>query len=458
TDSVSGPLLEGFALHAAGADSAAGDRFERALARMSAEEAARVRALGWLLSREERGRYRALDDSARLQYETTIWRLADPLALTPANELWTEHVARYTYARLLERAPVVAGMHRWGRDLEELTIRYGVPHRRGRLHGARFGESGIVEYYDPDQLAYVTPDLLTHGPTPSPPPGSAWRLREPRARSGHAPASIRTMAELPHQATRIPIDGGWVVRLDGAFGLDSLAGLPPEPLPGDTAHPPAPVPTHIETGLWLFDTAAGAATITHAAERVALAGDSSRIALEVRAPPGEFVYAFEAFEPATRTARRARYALDLDSIRGLRISDVIVARPFDTALPASHRDVRLVPLTHLVLTPGTRIGILAETHGTPAGAYRIEVSLRSAERASLPARVVGWIGRALGLTSAPEPPRVAWNVEHTGMRPLVVALDLAIPEAQSGLHMIEVAVVNVRTGAAALGQRLVRIE
>ncbi len=266
------------------------------------------------------------------------------------------------------------------------------------------------------------------------------------------------MDELPHQASRIPTADGWVLRLDGTFGLDTLARVPPPPLPGDTARPPAPTPTHVDAGLWLLDLARGAAPAGEVRTRIPLADDSVHVALELPVAAGEFVYSLEGHEPDTRTARRARYALTVEAASGLQISDVIVTRPFDGALPAAHDELGDRPLSDLVLTRDARIGIFAQAADPGAGEYAIEVAVRPADRGSLPGRFVRWLGRSLGLGGERRPPRVAWRVAHPGDAPLVVAADLTLTGAQTGLQLIEVAVEDRATGRRATGRRLVRIE
>ena len=457
TDRVWGALLAGFALHQAGEGGEAAGRFDRAFTAMTPEERRRAAALDWLLDGAERRRYRELEEGARERYERLVWRLADPLFATAANERRTEHFARYTYARLLERTPVVRDMHRWGRDLEELTIRYGVAYRLGRELGNQPGQSSIVEYYDPDQLAYVPADLLRNGVPPPPPPGAEWPLAAERARSGHAPRNIRSMAPLSHQLSRIPVSGGWVIRVDGRFGLDSLARTPPEPLPGDTARPPAPAPHAVHAGVWLLDEAGAGDFVAGDTTTVPLAGDSATFALELTVPEGDYVYSAEAYEPATRTARRARYAVEAASPESLRASDVIVAEPFLGAVPAARSDSLLRPLSELTLEPGQVIGAYAEIPGIRPGAYGVDVSIRRADQGSLPGRLVRWLGRSLGIARPTPPPRVVWQGEHTGDGPLIIAVDLPMIDLPAGLHVIEIAVTEARSDRRAIGRRLVRI-
>lgn len=451
-------LLAGLALHAAGDDPAAAARFERALAGMDADERARVRRLDWLLAPAERRHYVALPAPQRERYADAVWTLADPLYLTPDNERWTEHVARYAYARLLEKVPRVAGMLRWGSDMEELLMRYGATYRRGRELGPRLDQTGLVEYYDPRQLAYVPETLLSRGYPPPPPPGEEWPLAAERARSGYAPHTIRSMAPLPHQLTRIPVEGGWLVRVDAAFGLDSVAREAPPPLPGDTARPPPPQPQAIEAGLFLQSAAHAMARAAHAVRQVRLAGDSARVILALHADSGAYVYSAEAYEPETRTARRARYTLELPSAYGLRISDVLVAAPFVGDPPTTHADRRLRPLADLVLTDTATIGIYAEALGLSAGAYDVEVLARAAEAGSLPGRLVRWLGASLGIADAPTPARVRWTGTHQGDGPLVIALDLPLAGVEEGLVVIEMTVIDRARPSRATARRLIRIE
>ncbi len=457
TDSVHGPLLAGFALHNAGEDSAADAYFTRAIEHMDSAQRQRVRSLDWLLRDGERDRYRDLSPEERESYEQTVWTLSDPLYLTPANELWLEHVARYTYSRLMERVRVVRDMVSWRRDLEQLTIRYGMPYRRGRYHGVRFDQSGIVEYFHPEQLTYMVSDFLTRGMPPQPPPGEAWPLDPERPRSAFAPPAVRNMDDFPHQISRIPVEDGWLVRVDGTFGLDTLARVPPPPLPGDTAQPPAPDPTGVDVGLWLLDMNREAQQVATARELHPIVGDTVHVSLVLSAVPGEYVYSFEAFEPETRTARRARYALTIEEPEsGVRMSDVIVTRPFNGDLPGSFESLTDQPIPQLVLRRDSTVGIFAQAADPGPGTYEIEIAVRPADRGSVPGRFLRWLGRTLRLRNEPVPPRVSWEVVHEG-GPLVLAADLALTGTGTGLQIIEVAVEGDR-GRRGLGRRLVKIE
>src|SRR5690606_24560623 len=149
-----------------------------------------------------------------------------------------EHIFRHVYGRILERAPVVHGMVRWGDDLQQLTVRYGAPYSRSRTRGTIMREGSLIDHFDPEQLAYLPEDLLTRGPPPPPLPGETWPLENPRSRSGHAPVGVRKLIPLDHQLTVFPHGDAWLVRVDAAMPLDSAAA-------GNTA---------ARTGLFLLDS------------------------------------------------------------------------------------------------------------------------------------------------------------------------------------------------------------
>ncbi len=447
-DSVWGPLLLGFALHAAADDSAAEREFDAGLARLDPAERRGIEDVEWILSPRDRGVYRDLEDAARPAAEAKLWRHSDPLYLTPGNERRAEHIARRVWSRVLAMSPVVAGMPRWGKDLEEITVRYGVPAARTRTWGTIYRGGSLVEHFDPDQLAFVQEDLLSRGPAPTPPPGESWALEEPRSRSGFAPRTIRRLIALDHQVTRIPAGPGAVVfRVDGRMVMDSVAT-------GASS---------IMTGLWLLD----GETLDELEQTVStspVSADTASFGLEVLVSPGDRIYSLEGVDTASGMAARARYAVEVPVYGDLSVSDPLIAAAFPAnAPPQSRTDPALRPAGSLVFRHGDEVGLYAEVVGLGRAVdgvrrYEVELSIRDADRAAFPARALSWLGRRLGLSSERKPPRVAWIANAPEEGPAVLAINLKLDDLGEGLHALVLSVTDLASGAATESLRVVRIE
>lgn len=450
-DSVWGPLLEGYSLHAAEQDSLAEHRFEQGLAHLEPDERRRLERVAHLISFKERGHYDKLSPEAQLAYEDVLWRLSDPLYLTSGNEARAEHLSRHVWSRLLSVAPIVRRMHRWGNDLEQLTIRYGVPTDRAIFRNwsmAMMTEDIMVEYYDPEQLAYIPESLRTEGFPGTPAPGSPWPLENERARSGFAPATIRRLLPLDHQLSRFPGEGSIILRLDGLVALDSVAAG------SDSVH----------TGLFLLDGEYRPGV--QLLETINPDRDTVAVSFETGVVAGTYVYSLEVLEPETRLAARARYSVELapPPAGGPALSDPIVARPFRSleGFPEDRRDDRLRPHARLIFSPGDTIGLFAEAHRLVAGAggvtrFRVELGLRSADEPALIARALGWVGRKLGISKPRTDPRLSWEGEGEAGKPAILAVDLPLSEVRPGLYVIELEVTDLVAARAESTSRLIRV-
>lgn len=457
-DPVQADLLVGFALHAAGADSAAEPLLRRGVAALPDGERERVEALDWLLSHPERGRYRNLDAAARSAYARRFWTWADPLWVTPGNERWNEHAARHVWARMLARAPLVAGMNRWGEDLDQLTVRYGMPVGRTRTWGSMPGEGSLVEHFDDAQLAFDPPALVGDGLPGRPPPGAPWALAEERSPTGYAPGALEGLAPLEHQLSRFPAGQGWDVRVDAALPLERG---------GVRAH----------AALFLRDTLLlGQEAVARTA--VPAAG-LARVnwTLQVHAPPGPWVYSAEALvEGLPREERRgmaaeaaapladgvtgwrARYRVELPPTDdGLRLSDVVIAHPFGPGpFPAGRDDPALRPRTSLVVEPGATVGLYAEVHGLTGESYQVTMVVESGQESSLLGRAASWLGRRLGLWEPPDEPRLQWEARAPAPGPALLAVDLDLALVEPGLRWIRLDVEDAR-GRRAHSERLILV-
>lgn len=452
-DSVWGAMLMGFALHQAARDTAAQRYFALALARLPPEERRRMTSVDLLLSHDERDHYEDLDKEARTAYDSAFWTLADPLYLTPGNERQAEHLARHVWVRALSQAPLVAGMHRWGDDLAELTMRYGVPTSRARQRETGFSLSPrrlaeqMIEWWDPDQLRFVQPALRTEGVPSTPLPGVEWALDTTRARSGYAPASVRRIVSLPHAVSRFPAGDSVLLRVDGLFPLDSATQEV----------------TSVESGLFVLDR-------SHAFVRERRTGrpadrDTLRLTFQVVLPPGHYTYSLEALADDDQLGGRARYSVVLDAPppASLALSDLVVSEPFGArGRPQGRDDPRFQPRADMMLTAGDTVGLFAEVHDLASGpdgltGYEVELTVRRREDASLPVRAVRWLGRALGLGGPTPLPRLAWEAEGERGRVGVIAVDVPFVDIEPGDYTLELAVTDQRTGSRREVIRHIRI-
>lgn len=445
-DTLEAVLLRAFALHAAGRDSLAEPLFDAALRRMDARQRRHAEDVAVLLDPAERERYRALDDLGRRAYEALLWRLADPLYLTAANERRTEHFARRVWIRLLERRPSTAGVTAWGDDLAELTLRYGVPSQRARLVGRAMEDRGMVEWWDSTQLGFLPPAAGVEG-VPSWRAGGDWWPDRPAARSQYSPATLRRLTRLEHRVTRFPDGASIRLRTDGRFVLDSLAT-------GES----------VETGLFVVDSTGE--IIARRRERIPARRDTLDFAFEIGLPPGDYVYSVEALERDSRLAGRARHSVELSSARAdtLALSDLLLLEPLrQSPRPTRHPRPPELPGPAWSVTPHDTVALLVEAHnlrsaGAGVTGYRTEVAVRPVDDASLPVRAARWVGRRLGLLDAERRVRVGWDAEGDAGRPEIITLDLALGPLDPGIYTVEIAVTDRATGIRRTTSRRLRVE
>ncbi len=448
-DSIWGPLLLGFALHNDAQEGAAGEQFALALSRMGERQREEYQDLHVLLSTPEWHRVEDMSPAARRRYEHAFWRLADPLYVTPGNERWNEHMARHVWARLLSRAPRVVGTVSWGKDLDELTLRYGVPTSRERVEGREWWSFDMIDHFSPRAQAFTISDLSTKGYPTTPVPGASDPLDSARVRSSFAPTGVLKLLPFPSQVARFPASGdSTTVRVEAQLPLDSL---------GVSAR-------ELNTGIFLLDSAAN--LLAKQTDRQRTYGRMVRVAGEFTLPPGRIIYSVEAYDSASHRGARTRYALRLDPYpAGLpALSDILLTHPFRNGpLPRSRADLRDAPLAGATVDAGENVGLYAEVHrlaGDRDGhtRYSVEIAVEPAGGPSVAARVAHWLGRVVGLAHDHPPPSVSWTAEGTAGKPVIVALDLKMDGARPGLYNIQLAVRDRILGVRMESQRLLRVE
>lgn len=448
-DSAWGPFLIGYSLHAAREDSLAELQFLKGIKYLTERERKRILRVTYLLDPAEQSVYEKLSDDEKAEYEAALWRLGDPLYLTPGNERYVEHLARHVWSLMLASAPLAHRMHRWGDDLEQLTVRYGVPTSRERVLGDFLQSEFMTEYYDPEQLAYLPETLYTSGIPPTPPPGTKWDLDRERARSGYRPLTIRRLLPLSHQVSRFPASGARsILRIDAAVALDDEARQA----------------TRARTGLFILDSAY--LPIHEQRGALPISGDTVELSTEIELAAGRYVYSLELFEDSTRFAGRARYGVEIlePGPGGLALSDPVVAAPFGSdLLPLSRKDARLRPRTSLVISTDETIGLYAEAHRLAPGPdntshFTISLTVGPAESPSLLARAWGWIGRKIGVAKPAETPRLSWDGSAPAGQPAILAVDLPLTGLKPGLYAIELKLTDLTSAEVVTTSRLIRIE
>jgi hypothetical protein len=250
------------------------------------------------------------------------------------------------------------------------------------------------------------------------------------------------MVFIEHQATRIPDALGTILRLDGEFVLDSVAagsGL-------------------ARTALFVLDESLRQVDRDDAVTTPD--ADTARFHFEARVPRGGYLYSLEAFDTATRLAGRARYFLDDDSAAGPRLSDPIMTAPWSPApVPAGRTDSAFRPRARLIVQPSDTIGLYAEGIGFRPGALLdVQLSVQPANRASIPARVLSWIGDKLGLSEPDTPVRLGWTARANEHGAAVLAVELFPDERDEGDRVIVLRVTEAGTDRVAESRRIFRVE
>lgn len=440
SDSVWGPFLEGFALHATGRTGSAEAAFGEALGRLPDVERERILGLEWILEDQDRKAYTKLGTDEKRRFEDRFWRAADPLYLLPGNESRSEHLARHVWSRILERAPVVLGMQSWGSDLEQLTVRFGPPFARSRVAGRIGTDDAIVDHFDPRQMAFTPRDLLTDGVPPTPLPGRPWELARKKTRSGYSVRGLRSVRYLPHQVSRFPDGEGFRVRVDALFADSGTA-------------------THgrIETGFWLLD--GDGVAVAEQRSPIDQQADTVRFSFESDVRPGAWVYAVEALDPADSAAARARYAFDVDpAAPGPRLSDPVILEPFrGRPLPKARTDAAFRPVADLTFVRADTVAVYVEGAGlTAGGRASLRLSVQPASRANLPARLLRWIGRRIGLAAPRDPVFVEWTATADTRGRIVLAFELPPQDFGDGDHVLMARLTDLATGVDSDSRRVIR--
>ncbi|NIU75706.1 MAG: hypothetical protein GWN71_19670, partial [Gammaproteobacteria bacterium] len=404
-------LLLGLALHHAGAFEGAELAFDSARSAVGAEERERWDDIRVLLEPRERSRYGRLTAEQRRAYHRRFWALSDPSLLEPGNERRSAHYARHAWIQILSRAPSAQGMLHWGRDHEEILLRYGLPTSRERIRQPAWRlhtELRMVETFDPHAVTFM-PFGPDGGVPETPPPGVRPALERDTVRASYAPIRHHRTRGLELQVARFPALRGSLLRVSGVLRPDTV----------DPAVPASP------RGLVaVLDTLGN--EVVRAEARVRVRPDSfTAVSGDVAVPPGAYVYRLELTDDSTGLAGLAQHRLTIEAVAGLTLADLAVAHPAADPESAEGRPP-LAPT--LVLAPGQVVLVYTEVsglHRTGARSrYAVEWWLEPLDRGSLLGRAARWLGRTLGVVAEAEPVRVRWEDGSEQGDPVPIAFTL----------------------------------
>lgn len=442
SDTAGAHMLLGYALHHARNPAAAAAELDSWLRLLPPREQRRLNSLDWLLDGRERNRYRRIAEAQRAAYEARAWRFADPLYLTPGNELWTDHLARHALARMLADRPRVVNIESWGEDLEQLTVRFGAPTLTTRSwHASSTGVvSDYTEHWDPGQRMYFPP-VIDSALVMQAPLDTIWPLDKMTERTGHAPPTIRMMRVLEHQAAVFE-DSVARLFIHGRARVDTLVA------PGSTA-----------ARLFVLDSTVS--VIAEATASVSVDGDSAIFRADLTLPANASYYSAEIYDSKSRFAARARYRLVRPAPTSqLSVSSIIFAEPFEPAqLPEHHSSPLLRPLNRAVIAAGSNVGIYAEaTIVAPERRnLHVEIENRRLDRPSAIGRAMGWIGQRLGLANPRSPASLGWSVEAEPNVANALPVTLNLESLEPGRYAISMKVRDTDSGTSVVAVREIMV-
>jgi hypothetical protein len=223
--------LAGLAAHVDKRFSLADSSFRVALDEMELAERCRWLDISELLDGDLADRFEHLPCETRDSLARQILRLGAPLYSVSTTDLLTEHLTRYTRARIAEHSATADG-EAWGDDQRQLVMRYGWPQwysqgfpkmsfdARPAITGH---DAGMPYDFLPSVHAIEHDAQLTDGD---------WTLDNRFARTGYAPVYARSIHSLPSQVARFKrgdstlVVAAWDARRDTTLiGRPLLASL-----------------------------------------------------------------------------------------------------------------------------------------------------------------------------------------------------------------------------------------
>jgi hypothetical protein len=389
--------LTGYAAHARGEAARADSSFAAALAAMPDD----VRC-GWtdirsLIPGDARGRYEDLPCDARRAVERRYWLLGRPRLSAAANEWRNEFYARRVQSWIAERSASPQAMS-WGRDAEELLLRYGWPVAWARAQVP--SSTGFPDY-----------TVIGHDPSPSFAFGAreelldslawgaddGWDLRSRQSESRFAPPGVRRVAPVSAQLARFRRGDSTLLAAAYVAIDDSITA------------PRALLAASLDDGTTL------ASPVDSARRGMAL----------LMLPAAPRLGGVEVADSASGTLARTRLVFAPDTTRlRLALSDIVVFRgDAESAVSVDSAISRAIPGD--TASRSRPLGIFWETYGLADAGESVDVAV-TVER--IDRGFLRSAGQRLGLADEDTPLRMRWTDARpaaSGISPHAISLDVA---------------------------------
>jgi hypothetical protein len=389
--------LAGYAAHVQGDAARAESSFAASLASMPDDVRCAWTDIRTLIPGDARGRYEDLPCDARAAVERRYWLLGRPRLSAAANEWRNEFYARRVQSRIAEQS-ITPQTVSWGRDAEELLLRYGWPVSWGRAQftsATAFPDYSIIGHDPSPSFAFGAREELLD--TLAAAADDGWDLRSRQSESRFAPAGVRRVAPVAAQLARFRRGDSTLLAAAYVAVDDSITA------------PRALLGASFDDGTTL------ASPIDSARRGTAL--------LMLPAPPR--LGGVEVADSVSGTLARSRLVFAPDTTRlRLALSDILVFRgAAETAVSVESALTRAIPGD--TASRSHPIGIFWETYGLNDAGESVDVAV-TIERIDH-----GFLRSAkqrLGLADEDTPLRVRWSDARpaaSGISPHAISVDVS---------------------------------
>jgi hypothetical protein len=418
--------LVGYADHRLGRAAAAESAFVAALDAMPDSTRCTWRDIAVLLPSNTRNYYEKLSCEARRPVEDRYWLLSRPRLAGDANDWRTEFYVRRVLVTLYRKATSTL-QGAWGRDNEELLLRYGWPigWRRSQSAYGSLLDVSVTEYHPVPSYNFAPDEALYDTSATAQNDGWDLQARLPEAR--YTPRLVGHVAPVAMQVARFRRGDSVLVVSAHAVANDSLGA-----------------DADAELAVAMAD-----GTMRH----VEAGGRTGRARLMVESFP--VLAGVEITDTTTRTLARARTLLRVpDHSVSLALSDLLLFRANEGA-PESIDAALEAAVPGDTLSRSRPIGIYWETYGISESGESFDVGV-TVERIDR-----SWFRGAkqlLRLAQPDNPLRLRWNDARPAApgQPISRAISLDLANQSPGKYRITVGLIRA-DGSVVASTRVIEL-